>query len=94
MPSLVKIGPVVLEKKIFKSSQFIFIIFQLSPLGVRRGPLNSLYPLAKDALCKVWLKLPCSGSGEEDENVKSLQTDSRTDGRQVIRKAQVSIQLS
>ena len=32
MPSLVEIGPVVLEKKIFKSCQFIFIISQLSPL--------------------------------------------------------------
>ena len=39
-----------------------------------------------------------SGSGEEDENVKSLQTDGRTDrqtdaGRQVIRKAHLSFQL-
>ena len=43
-----------------------------------------------------------SGSGEEDENVKSLQTDGQTDGqtdrqtddaRQVIRKAHLSFQL-
>ena len=35
-----------------------------------------------------------SGSGEEDENVKSLQTDRQTgDGRQVIRKAHLSFQL-
>ena len=43
-----------------------------------------------------------SGSGEEDENVKSLQTDGRTDrltdrqtdnGRKVIRKAHLSFQL-
>ena len=38
------------------------------------------------------------GSGEEDENVKSLQTDGRTDrqtddGRQVIKKAHSSFQL-
>ena len=34
------------------------------------------------------------GSGEEDENVKSLQTDGQTDdGRQVIRKAHLSFQL-
>ena len=38
MPSLVEIGPVVLEKKIFKSCQFIFIISQLSPLWEGRGP--------------------------------------------------------
>ena len=31
----------------------------------------------KDALCKVWLKW-ASGSGEEDENVKSLQIDRQT----------------
>ena len=38
-----------------------------------------------------------SGSGEEDENVKSLQTDGRTDRQtdvqQVIRKAHLSFQL-
>ena len=39
VPSLVKIGPVVLEKKIFKSCQFIFINSQLSPLGKGRGSL-------------------------------------------------------
>ena len=38
MPSLVEIGPVVLEKKIFKCCQFIFIISQLSPLLEGRGP--------------------------------------------------------
>ena len=35
---LVEIGPVFLEKKIFKSCQFIFIISQLSPLWEGRGP--------------------------------------------------------
>ena len=53
-------------------------------------------------LCaKFGLNWP-SGSGEEDENVKSLQTDRQTDGRtdgqtddgrQVIRKAHLSFQL-
>ena len=38
MQSLVEIGPVVLEKKILKSCQFIFIISQLSPLWEVRGP--------------------------------------------------------
>ena len=37
MPTLVEIGPVVLEK-IFKSSQCIFTIFQLSPRWEGRGP--------------------------------------------------------
>ena len=31
-------------------------------------------PSPKDALCQDWLKWP-SGSGEEDENVKSLRND-------------------
>ena len=46
-------------------------------------------------LCtKFGLNCPC-GSGEEDANVKSLQTDRQTDdGRQVIRKAHWSFQLS
>ena len=35
-----------------------------------------------------------TGSGEEDENVKSLQTDGQIDdGRQVMRKAHLSFQL-
>ena len=37
MPSLVEIGPVVLEKKIFKRCQFIFSISQLSHLWERSG---------------------------------------------------------
>ena len=41
--------------------------------------LNKLEsPPTKDALCQVWLKLD-SGSGEEDANKKSLQTDRRMD---------------
>ena len=38
VPSLVKIGPEILEKKIFKSCQFIFINSRLSPLWGGRGP--------------------------------------------------------
>ena len=67
MISLVEIGPVFLEKNIFK-------ICQLSPLGKGRGlHLNKLEsPSPKDALCQVLLNWP-SGSGEEDLNVKSLR---------------------
>ena len=58
VPSLVKIGPVVLEKKIFKSCQFIFINSQLSPLWEGMAfHLNKLEsPLTKETLCQVWLK--------------------------------------
>ena len=74
VPNLVKIGPLVLEKKILKIYFYYFTI--ISPLG-RTWPfiwtnLNSLHPRM---LCAKF------GSGEEDENVKSLQTDGRTDRR-------------
>ena len=54
--------------------------------------LNSLHPRM---LCtmQVWFKWP-SGSGEEDETVKSLQSDGQTDDRrQAIRKACLNFQL-
>ena len=37
MPRLVEIGPVILEKKIFKFHQYIFILFLLSPLEKECG---------------------------------------------------------
>ena len=50
-------------------------------------------PETKDALCQFWLNWT-SGSGEEDEHVKSLQTDGQIDdGQQAIRKAHLSYQL-
>ena len=38
MPSLVEIGPVVLEKKILKLRQYVFTLLLLSPLGKGQGP--------------------------------------------------------
>ena len=70
----------------------------------KAGPFfwTNLIPLHPRMLCaKFGWNWP-SGSGEEDENVKSLQTDGQTDrqtdgqtddGRQVIRKAHLSFQL-
>ena len=40
MSSLVEIGPVVLEKKIFNSCQCVFTILQLSPLDFVRTNWN------------------------------------------------------
>ena len=59
VPSLIEIGPVVLEKKIFKFRQCIFAISWLSPLEKGMALyLNQLeFPSPKDALCQVWLKL-------------------------------------
>ena len=59
VPSLVEIGPVVLEKKFFKSCQFIFIISQLSPLWEESGLSfeQTWIPLPRNTLCQVSLKL-------------------------------------
>ena len=59
MPNLVEIGPLVLEKKIFKISQCIFAITWLSSLYRKVwGPsFVELNPWPKDALCQIWLKL-------------------------------------
>ena len=52
MQSLVEIGPVVLEKKIFKFRQCIFGISKSSPLGKGLGPLlENLNPLHPRMLC-------------------------------------------
>ena len=60
MPSLVKIGPVVLEKKIFFNFVNVFWLFS-NYLPLEKGGalyLNKLEsPSPKDALCQVWLKL-------------------------------------
>ena len=94
--SLVEIGTVVLGKKIFIFSQCIFAISLLSPLGKGRGPLfeQNWINFTQNALWQVWLKLTL-GSGEEDENVKSLrqwrQRRRQTDnGHILISKAKIN----
>ena len=82
----------VLEKRILNFINVVLLFHNYLPLKKGRAlHLNNLEsPSPKNALCQVWLKL-ASGSGEEDENVKSLQTDGRTDdGHQAIRKAHLS----
>ena len=75
MPSLVLIGPVILEKKIFKYFQFNFTISLLSPLGKGHGPS---FPLHSKMLCAKFGSNWPTGSREEVENVKSLRTDRQT----------------
>ena len=55
-PSLVEIGSVVLEQKIFNLLQYIFTLLLLSPLGKGGAlPLNKVeFPSYKNALCQVW----------------------------------------
>ena len=75
MPSLVEIGSVVLEEKIFKFHQCIFAICVIISTWQRVGSFiwTNLNPLHPRMLCaKFGWNWP-SGSGEEDENVKSLR---------------------
>ena len=98
MPRLVEIGSVVLEKKIFKTSMYFRFFIIISPwkrawdfiwTNLNLNPLHLWMICAK--FDRNW---PCS-SGEEDENVKSLQTDRRTDRRRTKsdQKAHLSFQL-
>ena len=66
-PSLVKISPVVLEKRIFKFRQYIFTLLILSSLGKECCPWTNLNPLHPRMLCTkfVW-NLP-SGSREKEK---------------------------
>ena len=59
MPSLVEIGPAVLEKYILKFRQCIFPIhyYLLLEKGYPFILKKIDFPLPKDALCQVWLKL-------------------------------------
>ena len=88
-----------LIKRIFLISWMYFLLFR-NYLPLEKGRalhLNKLEsPSPKEALCQVWLK-SAQWFWDEDENLKSLQTDGRTDrqtdGWKVIRKAHLSFQL-
>ena len=77
--SLVEIGQVVVEKKILKVCQCIFAISLLSPLGKGCGPSfeQTWIPFTKGCFVPSWNW--SSGSGEEDENGKSLRQRGITD---------------
>ena len=59
MPSLVENGPVVLERKIFKSCHLFLLFPNYLPfrngVGLHLNKLES--PSPRDTLCHVWLKL-------------------------------------
>jgi hypothetical protein len=76
--SLIEIGLLVLEKKIFKNFQCIFTLLLLSPLGERQSPSYEQFriPSPKDDLCQVWLKL-AKWFWRRSRKCKSLQTDDR-----------------
>ena len=85
----------------FLISSMYFLYYVIISPWKRAWPFiwTNLNPLHPRMLCaKFGWNWP-SGSGEEDEHVKSLQTDRQTDGqtdagRQVIRKAHLSFQLT
>ena len=66
VPSLVEIDPMVLERKILKFCQCIFIILLISHLGKERGLSfeQNWIPFSKGCLVSNLWKWP-SGSGEE-----------------------------
>jgi hypothetical protein len=68
MSSLVKIGPVVLEKKIFKWPHPIFTFLRLSPLRRGPGPLfeQTWIPFHPRRKCIKFDWIWPAGSGEED----------------------------
>ena len=76
VPKLFEIGPVVLEKKIFKVCQYcVFLLFSYYlPLekGVALYQAN-LNPLQTRISCAQFGWNWLSGSGEEDEKLKSLR---------------------
>ena len=87
------------KEDFYKLSIYFYYFPIISPLG-RAWPFiwTNLNPLHPGILCAKFGWNWSSGSGEEDENVKSLQTYGQTngqtdDGWQVIRKAHLSFQL-
>jgi hypothetical protein len=92
---LIEFGLLVLEKKIFKIFQYIFIFRYYLPLE-KGDPLhlNKLEsPPPKDDLCQVWLKL-AQWLWRRSRKCKSLQTDGRTDGRRTNGDQNSSLELS
>jgi hypothetical protein len=94
MPSLIEIGPLVLEKKIFKIFQRIFTLLWLSPLGEGQSPsiLQLIIPFPKDDLCQFWLKL-AQWFWRRSWKCKSLQTEGWTDGRRTTGDQNSSLEI-
>ena len=85
VPSLVKIGPVILEKKIFNVVNVFLLFCYYFPtekgLALHLKKLDSLYP---KTLCATFDWNEPSGSGGEDEHDYSLQTDRWQTDRQIM----------
>ena len=83
MLNYVEFASVVLEKKIFKNAPLFFYSFKVfSALNIDRTFISAIYirPPIRMLCAKFGLNW-ISGYREEVQNVKSLQTDGRTDRR-------------
>ena len=96
VPILVEIDPVVLKKKIFKVFDIILKFFDIISPRKRVWPFiwTNLNPLHPRMLCAKFGWHWPSGSWEEDENVKSLQTDRQADRRWTKSDQKSSLELS
>ena len=95
-PSLVEIGPLVLEEKILKHLSVYFRYFVIFSPWKRTWSFTSIwkskFPLPKDALCQIWLKL--AQYVVLEKKIKMWKACKHTDGgQQAIRKAHLSIQF-
>ena len=95
MPSLGETVPVVLEENILNFVN-VFSIFPYYLPWKRHGPLfeQTWISITQGCFGTIFVEIgPACDPGEEDENVKSLQTDEQSDGRRAIKKAHLIFQL-
>ena len=82
------------RRKWFSYVVYVFLLLFLLEKDVAFHFHKLKFLLPKDLLCHIWLKLAQWFWREEDDNVKSLQTDKWTDkGQQVIRRVHLSFQV-
>ena len=83
VPSLVEMGPVVLEKKIFKVRQCIFAISWFSPLGKWRDPSfeQTWIPITQECFVPSLVEIGSVVLEKKSKIEKSLQTDGQTGGQ-------------
>jgi hypothetical protein len=92
MPSLIEIGQLVLEKKIFFFIKFSVFLLFCDYLPLEKGNSQDLYNLESPSP-SIWLKLT-QWFWRGRQKCKNLQTYGQKDnGQQAIRKTHLSFQL-
>ena len=94
MPRLIEFGPVLLEKKTLNFVNVFFLFCYYLPLK-RAWPFirTKLNPLHSRMLCDKFDWIWSRSSGEEDENVTSLQTVRCTDQQRTTGDQKSSFEL-